>query len=122
MKGKCGIDSMKVKIYQTDDRRVMFRHFDSINQSKDNFIMEKLGYKMVMEFDYNSETQDRNQLLEELFMYLNRDDRPMRTEVRSMSVSDIIVLDNDAYYCDSFGFQSITLGSQKERKGYYRNR
>lgn len=50
-----------------------------------------------------------NDLLEEVFMLgnTNKDAFTIHGKFRSISVSDIIELDNEAYYVDSFGFKKI---------------
>lgn len=55
--------------------------------------------------------------LETLFMLHNRDDRPLGKQMRSLSVSDVIVTHRGgkttAYYVDSFGFAEVPGFAQK---------
>lgn len=54
-------------------------------------------------------------ICEQMFAQFNRDDRPNRnfSESRSMSVSDIIQMDEDKFYfCDSFGFVPLTASGK----------
>ena len=49
--------------------------------------------------------------LDAIYLRHNRDDRPLRREMRSLSVSDVIVVtragERKAYYVDSFGFAEV---------------
>ena len=49
--------------------------------------------------------------LDDLFQIYNGDSRPMSRQMRSLSVSDIIVLNKDgkstAYYVDDIGFKEL---------------
>lgn len=49
--------------------------------------------------------------MDALFAKHNRDNRPFGREMRSLSVSDVLVINRDghkkAYYVDSFGFQEV---------------
>lgn len=49
--------------------------------------------------------------LEAIYLRHNRDDRPLRREMRSVSVSDVIVVTRagkrQAYYVDNFGFAEV---------------
>lgn len=56
-------------------------------------------------------------ILEDLFGYMNQDDRPGRDKFRSMSVSDIVAIESDSktrtYYCDTVSFVPITFDGSK---------
>lgn len=45
---------------------------------------------------------------EEIFRYLNSDDRPNRYNQRSLSVGDIIQINEDFYFCCYEGFKKLT--------------
>ena len=96
--------------------------FDHKLTNAKQFDLKTNGYKKVLELDYQFNTDNRDMQLEELFVYLNRDDRPLRTKIRSMSISDIVVVEDEAYYCDSFGFKPINIKNAKERGESYRIR
>ena len=51
---------------------------------------------------------DNNRILDEIFSRFNTN-RPKNYKGRSLSVSDIIVLDGIMYYVDSFGFKKIDI-------------
>lgn len=53
------------------------------------------------------EAQTKEATLENIFTLHNSDNRPDKETVRSLSVSDIVVVDGDAYYCDSYGWSEI---------------
>lgn len=46
-------------------------------------------------------------VLDEIFVKHNRGDRPNGKKMRSLSVSDVVVLDGHPYYCDSYGWSEI---------------
>lgn len=53
------------------------------------------------------------EICEMLFAKFNRDDRPNGKTSRSMSVSDIIHMDDDKYYfCDSYGFVPLSASGK----------
>jgi len=47
--------------------------------------------------------------LEQIFCQFNIGRKPEGYKGHSLSVSDIIQLDDKSYYCDSFGFEEIEL-------------
>ncbi len=68
------------------------------------------NYKKVYETKVSSRIKNvltTEEILEGLFALFNTD-KPSNYEGRSMSVSDIVELDNKAYYVDSTGFVDIT--------------
>lgn len=60
--------------------------------------------------------------LDDIYVKHNQDQRPRRMEIRSMSVSDVVVLTQNgsrrAFYVDSFGFKEANefLGKTPQRK------
>ena len=58
--------------------------------------------------------------LEQLWVKHNRDTRPFGQKMRSMSMSDVVVLTRggkkEAYYADSFGFQEVANFTANEQK------
>ena len=98
---------MRYKLFQIKDwenNSYVFRSFDSIRNKKNGFSFT--DYELV----YEGEIDDNeiNFVLEELFVLFNLSDRPEGFKGRSMSVSDIVELDGEYYYCDIFGFKKIT--------------
>ena len=53
------------------------------------------------------EAPDINYALEYIFMRHNRPDRPNGKGMRSLSVSDVVTINEVAYYCDRIGFNEI---------------
>ena len=45
--------------------------------------------------------------LEKIFAKFNSDERPSDFKGHSLSVGDIVTIDDDAYVCDSFGWNKI---------------
>ncbi len=114
---------MKVELYQTNHKKIIFSGFNDKLMEDDCFDLNRFGYKKVLELDYYPQSETRLKQLEELFCYLNADERPKQKEIRSMSVSDVIILEHKAYYCDYYGFKAVNLKQQlKERGDSYRSR
>ena len=75
-----------------------FRDFECA--MKNNWSLN--DYVAVWRGEIESETI--NGALEELF-YIFNENRPEHYYCRSMSTSDVVLLDGKLYYCDSFGWQ-----------------
>lgn len=97
------------EIYQLDDEneqavRMRFMSYESnLNQG---YTPTKALYKKV----YAAESYsggDTPLILDNLFMIFNTDP-PEDFQGHSMSVSDVVVLDGKAYYCDSIGWRQLT--------------
>lgn len=101
---------MKLEIYQTDKKDFVFFSFErnaKVYQICDALDLRKFGYRRVYcNNGINKESSER-ELLEKIYILMNRDDRPYAQKMRSLSVSDIVILDGRAYYCDSMGFKRI---------------
>lgn len=72
----------------------------------------KHGWKMadyvpVWRGTISSETV--NDALERLFVIFNTDERPPRYRGRSLSMSDVVVLDGIPYYCDNIGWSECPI-------------
>lgn len=50
------------------------------------------------------ESETVNEALERLFVVFNTDERPSQYCGRSLSVSDVVLLDGKPYYCDDVGW------------------
>ena len=102
---------MKYSIFQIDgfkdSKRVKFSGYDETMEVSGKIDPEI--YKNV----WNSETQrtvpeKMTEFLEELFYVFNGSDvRPPNYYGRSLSVSDVVVVDGVPYFCDSFGWRKI---------------
>lgn len=103
---------MKLEIYQTEKKDFTFFSFDynvKHHQIEDTLDLRKFGYKRVYSNNGIEQGDSELELLEKLYILFNRDDRPYAKKMRSLSVSDIIMLDDRAYYCDSMGFKRIKV-------------
>lgn len=95
---------MNYTIYQIKDIEncgYAFRHYDTA---------KKIGLKLA---DYKSvysgtvkTKEDTYETLEDLFRIFNID-RPEDFKGHSLSVSDIIELEGEYYYCDFIGFEKL---------------
>lgn len=108
---------MKIEIYQYDYNnlknenretfaRIMFG--DTPTQKEINEIYFKIA---EINFIENKEilNRDHSELCELMFMLFNKDDRPNGKYFRSMSVGDIVCIDDAKYICASFGFEKIDI-------------
>ena len=93
---------MKYKIKQIKDAENCEYVFSHYNLAKDKIDLK--DYKVVYEgeLDY----PEIPNALEELFDIFNVR-RPNDFEGRSMSVSDIVEVDGDNYYCDAVGWVKL---------------
>ncbi len=93
---------MKIKVYQ--ENNVTFRVNDDIKEySLDD-------YHLVYEMDWNRyELPSDEKFLELLFSQFNNPPYPPSYKGHSMSVADIVTIDDRAYICASFGWNKITL-------------
>ena len=99
------------KIYQLDahDENVlkdhkMYESWEMLNRTAGfNFHQ----YKLVWEDEIEAlEDSVEEAILDELFSEFNIA-HPKNYHGRSMSTSDVVILDGVMYYCDSFGWQKI---------------
>ena len=90
--------------------------FSSLDMIKKMGITLTLNdYKRV----YKGECECRggiDRTLESLFIRFNGRQLPEGFKGHSLSVSDVIEIDNTFYYCDSFGFEPIELKFKKYPK------
>lgn len=101
---------MKLEIYQTDKKDFVFFSFDhnaKAHQIGDVLNLRNFGYRKVYCNNGINKESSELELLEKIYILMNRDDRPYVQKMRSLSVSDVVVLDGRAYYCDSMGFKRI---------------
>lgn len=98
---------MPYSVYQTDDRDIAFMRYDYVS---DKFPEAFNNYKKVYDgVVLLKNNEDVDYALEDIFIQLNRDDRPNSQEMRSLSVSDIIYINNKYYYVDYVGFQELEI-------------
>ena len=101
---------MVYKIYQLDSRKPsvhgkMFSRWDWLEKYEGGFNFD--DYKVVYEGETNlDEKLDDITILENLFTKFNLN-HPDDFRGHSLSVSDVVVLDDKMYYCDDFGWKEI---------------
>ena len=95
---------MRLKIYQINPKKEndelrfqTFKHVDKVDPSV-----------YMKAFDAEAKVDN----LEDAFLMFNSEDHPLLNG-RSMSVSDVVVTDNGAFYCDSIGFRPIEFDESK---------
>ena len=99
---------MKYSWYQTSNRDY---RFESLDYAQENGFKIS-DYDLVLEGDLEEGNVSDGELLEFLYTKMNTD-YSAHPGVRSMSVSDIVLLsDNDgwnirAYYCDDIGWSKL---------------
>jgi len=86
---------------------IIFMDYQFVTKLVPDFINTfKNYYNKVYEYNENTNLKDED-FLEEVFKKFNIN-RPDNFKGHSLSVSDIIILDNDRiWYCDSFGFKEM---------------
>lgn len=103
---------MKYKILQLDraivtNRDLFFADFDWLKQN--HLSVQRCNYREVYQGTIPA-TGTPTGILEKLYLMFNLN-IPEDYHVRSMSVSDVVILDDGAketaYYCDSCGFEEI---------------
>lgn len=92
---------MKIKLYQMkedlDKRGFMFRRYESVESAGG---VRREEYELVFEGELEAASD-----LEDVYVIFNRYDlMPEGFEGRSLSVSDVIVTDEGAFFCDAYGF------------------
>lgn len=101
------------KIYQLDANNEnvrrdgkLFKDWDMLNRTC-GFCFN-WEYKLVWEgeIEVYDDTASEEKVLDKLFEQFNVA-HPKNYHGRSMSVSDVVVLNGTMYYCDSFGWQKI---------------
>lgn len=101
---------MKYKVLQipfpeTEEEKKIFskyayKHLDWIDMVHSEY------YKETYEGNLKTSSTDVMDILEELFTELNVN-HPVDYKGHSLSVSDIIVIDNHYYYCDAYGWKEV---------------
>jgi hypothetical protein len=93
------------EILQTSKRGVAFFGLESttVNIKEDEYIKEFEGKH------FKTSTRNDKQVLDDIYQLHNRDDRPARETMRSLSMSDIVVIEGRAYACQNFGWKRVWL-------------
>jgi len=106
------------EIYQVDmsqptGARIMFRSYETIQEEGTPLTLD--AYKKVYEGDFEEKKDGNLPVTEQLYVMFNIA-RPKDFKGHSLSVSDIIIIDGQQYFCDEYGFKtiSITAASKKE--------
>lgn len=108
---------MKVKIYQInqdrDEKHTKFQGLMELHARKET--VDPARYDMVFDGDLPA------QCLEDIFVLCNRDVRPEGFTGHSLSVSDVIAVEDGnrivppgAYYCDNWGWSKLQEFDFKE--------
>lgn len=93
-----------ITIYQLKDianTDYAFRSFD-----KNKFKMD--DYKKVYEMDIDCTDMLYTDVLEELFYIFNMQ-HPQDFKGHSLSISDVVFIDDKGYYCDAFAWSNVVL-------------
>lgn len=95
------IKNIEYKLWQTEDENQEF-----LSYKKEHFDFSKYNLKYKGTIAVEDKKEDLY-ALEELFFILNCM-HPTNYNTRSLSVSDIVEINNKFYYCDSFGWKNLT--------------
>ena len=104
---------MRVKIYQInsdrDPERVKFFGMDHRQALHLSQTVDPAMYDEV----FNAEIKESG--LEDIFQRFNTEGHPL-FRGHSLSVSDVVVTDAGAFFCDSFGFQQVPFDESQTQK------
>lgn len=94
---------MKYEILQLNDKSedLMFESYDYI---KSKFDID--NYDVVYEGEIDDTDKETGDILEDIYVHFNMF-IPKGFKGHSMSMSDVIRLNGESYYCDRFGFVKI---------------
>ena len=113
VKNKNLICGKSIKLYQIseakDRRRLMFMNYDFVQKHGG---IDPTEYELVFEGDVGTDIPDRIYTIFNSYRQM-----PEGYEGRSMSVSDVLVIDNRAYFCDSFGYVELRYDEFPLRRG-----
>lgn len=101
---------MKIKIFQIADekdvRDLMFMNFKFVQRHGG---VDPTEYELV----FDGEVEAKN--LEDVYHIFNTySEMPLDYHGRKLSVSDVVVNEDGAFFCDSFGFQRLVEWVAKE--------
>ena len=101
---------MQVRVYQInpdrDKNRVMYERLDDLQKYQGSSKVDESLYDRVLRADVDCES------LEQLYTLLNTKGHPLH-HGGQMKVSDVVVTDQGAFYCDRFGFAEIGFDESK---------
>ena len=98
---------MHIKIYQINSERDPDRaKFMGLNRVKD---IDPASYDEVFSGDVDCKN------LEDVFVKFNTDGHPLHRG-HSLSVSDVVLTEDGAYFCDTIGFKDIDFDESKAHK------
>jgi hypothetical protein len=97
---------MKYKIFQMAIKSDL--KFMEISEEIDSISMPEHGYKKVYEGDINIKYNSEQEILDSLFELFNIK-HPNDFKGHSLSVSDLIILEDRAYYCQPMGWKEIKI-------------
>ncbi|WP_407720839.1 YodL domain-containing protein [Ruminococcus sp. JE7B6] len=104
---------MRVKIYQINSNRDK-AHFRFSNLAETTKLMQGNGVDSSLYDEvFNAELGTGD--LEEIYTKFNIERHPLHRG-DSLSVSDVVVTDQGAYFCDSSGFEKIDFDESKTQK------
>lgn len=104
---------MNIKIYQINIKRdkncVKFLHYDHLDSFQETKDINSSIYDEMFSGDVDCSD------LEAVFQKFNTEGHPLHRG-HSLSVSDIVVTDDGAYYCDSVGFKKVEFDEPQTQK------
>lgn len=102
---------MKYRILQLDrshesvsKNRKMFMSWDILTEDCGGF--DITDYKEVYTSELQTTLTKKEAILEEIFRKFNLN-HPEDFQGHSLSVSDVVILDNEIYFCDSLGWKKV---------------
>ena len=104
---------MRTKIYQInmnrDKNRIKFESLDRLKRFQGSSEIDPSIYDEV----FNAEIDETN--LEDIYRRFNTEGHPLHRG-HSLSVSDVVVNDNGAFFCDSIGFKKVAFDASQTQK------
>ena len=106
---------MKYEILQLDPENINVR-MDGIMYMSWDYVDKKFGfnhwnYKKVFEGEIDDPGRTIAEVLDDLFYIFNHN-HPEGFQGHSLSVSDVVVLEDVWYFCDSFGWVDVKTGKK----------
>lgn len=106
---------MKLRIFQINPER----DIDHIKFQSTKWLFSHAGYENISSAIYDKvfEGEVNAQNLDEVFFLFNQDDRPNAKTMHSLSVSDVVAVDESDtvapgyYYCDTIGFTKVEFAT-----------
>ena len=111
---------MKIRIFQINPER----DIDHIKFQSTTGLFSHAGYETLSPAIYDKvfEGEVPVETLGEVFAMFNRDDRPNANTMHSLSISDVVAVDESDtvapgyYYCDPIGFTKVEFGEPQPQK------